>query len=152
MSRRKFIFAAVSAVTIVAAFPFVRGWWNQRQWFVIYSEQKATIELLADHPPTNVTPSEWRNVVEIVPTIWGNVTFHPDYSGLSIDQMRAFQLRLQRLVDTTTGDTAYKSVDSVFEMMHEFSPNTRFIEGYREEFRRHARIVMAHDLSLSDAF
>ncbi|MCO8125417.1 hypothetical protein NHH03_27005 [Stieleria sp. TO1_6] len=152
MSRNKLIFAAVSAVAIIAAFPFARDRWNLRQWFVIYSEQKATIELLADHPPTNVAPSEWRNVVEIVPTIWGNVTFHPDYSGLSNEQMRALQLRLQRLVDKTTGDTAYKSVDSMFEMMHEFAPNTRFIEGYREEFRRHARIVMDQDLSPSDTF
>tara|TARA_R110002111_G_scaffold258592_1_gene327844 strand:+ start:75 stop:533 length:459 start_codon:yes stop_codon:yes gene_type:complete len=152
MSRRKLICAVVSAVTVIAAFPFARNWWTLRQWFAIYSEQKATIELLADHPPTNVAPSEWRNVVAIVPTIWGNVTFHPDYSGLSNDEMRTLQRRLQRLVDQTTGDTAYKNVDSVFEMMHEFSPKTRFIEGYREEFRRHARIVMDQDLSLIDAF
>jgi hypothetical protein len=152
MSRRKLIFAAVFAVAVITALPFARSWWNLRQWFAIYSEQKATIELLADHPPTNVSSSEWRNVVAIVAAIWGNVTFHPDYSGLSNDEMRALQLRLQRLVDQTTGDTAYKSVDSVFEMMHEFSTKTRFIEGYREEFRRHAEIVMEEDLSPSDAY
>ena len=142
MSRRNLICAIVFAAIVIAVFPFARSWWTLRQWFAIYSEQKATIDLFAEHPPTSVSPSEWQNVVAIVPTIWGNVTFHPDYCGLGNDDMRTLQLRLQRLVDQTTGDTAYKSVDSVFEMMHEFSPKTRFIEGYREEFRRHAKTVM----------
>lgn len=152
MSRRKLTIAFVSAVIVIAAFSFARSCWTLRQWFAIYSEQKATIELLADHPPTNIAPSEWRNAVAIVSTIWGNVTFHPDYSGLSNDEMRTLQLRLQSLVDQTTGDTAFNSVDSVFEMMHEFSPKTRFIEGYREEFLRHARIVTDPALGPIDAY
>ncbi len=130
------------AVIMIAVFPLVRSWWTMRQWFGINSDQQSTIMMLTEHPPRNVSKADWEDALAIVPTIWGNVTFHPDYSGLSKGDMHALHLRLKRLVAQSNRDNAYETADSVFEMMHEWSPKTRFIEGYRDQFRRQVRYLM----------
>ena len=142
ISRRQFIATfSVTALTITA-YPIARHWWASRQWFTLYERQKATIWLLADRPPSSMTHDEWKNVLEIIPTIWGNVTFNPSYSGLSVDDMQRLQQRLQILVENVEGDSVYENADAIFALMLEFSSKTEFVEGYREDFRRQVKRIV----------
>lgn len=89
-----------------------------------------------------MTHDEWKNVLEIIPTIWGNVTFNPSYSGLSVDDMQRLQQRLQILVENVEGDSVYENADAIFALMLEFSSKTEFVEGYREDFRRQVKRIV----------
>jgi hypothetical protein len=63
------------------------------------------------------------------------VTYHPNYSHISNDEMRSLQQSLEQIVATTTSENSIESVDQVFQLLLQRGQKTEFISGYRDEFR-----------------
>lgn len=112
-------------------------WWMQRQWFALQREQMSTIMRLGELPPTGWSRDGWRNAVVTLHNVWGNVTYHPTYSGIDVPQMRSLQSDLDRILGETTAENCLESVDRVFELLLPYGKDPRFITGYRDEFRRY---------------
>lgn len=116
------------------------AWWStkwsaQRQWFALQHQQMATIQRLEDFPPPGWDPGVWRSALVTPYNVWGNVTYHPGYSHISIDEMRSLQSQLDQIVAETTSENSFDSVDRVFQLLIRRGQKTDFIAGYREEFR-----------------
>lgn len=131
---RYLVSVAVILVGLLIA-KFGSWWWTQRQWFELESKQLATIDQLRHFPPVGVKRNRWEGDLVTLYNVWGNVTYHPDYSGLSNEQMHTLHLKLEGIIAGTTQENSIESVDRVFELMLQNSPRKDFISRYREIFR-----------------
>ena len=127
-------------VTLLAVATALVAWigmtmWKQRQWFDLQEGQLATIKQLEEFPPGGSSEAAWRNALVTPYNVWGNVTYSPDYSNISIEEMRSLQSQLDRILAETTSENSIESVDRVFELLMQRGRKTEFINGYLEEFR-----------------
>ncbi len=111
------------------------AWSAQRQWFALQRQQMATIQKLGEFPPPGWDRAAWKNALVTPHNVWGNVTYHPNYSHISHDEMRSLQAQLDQIVAETTPDNSFNSVDRVFQLLLQRGQKTDFIAGYRDEFR-----------------
>lgn len=143
MSIWKYALAAVLIVVVVLAAGFGAWWWMQRQWFDLQAQQLATIERIGAFPPEGQDRERWKNALVTPYNVWGNVTYHPNYSHISNDEMRSLQASLEEIVATTTPENSIESVDRVFQLLLTRGQKTEFISGYRDEFRTHFETARA---------
>ena len=111
------------------------AWWRQRQWFALQTKQLVTIKRLEEFPPHGWDPDTWRNALITPYNVWGNVTYSPTYSNISNIEMQALQLKLDRIIAEATVENSMECVDKVFALLLQRGRKTRFITGYRDEFR-----------------
>lgn len=131
----KYALAAVFIVVVMLAARFGAWWWTQRQWFDLQAQQFATIERIGEFPPEGQDRERWKNALITPYNVWGNVTYHPNYSHISNDEMLSLQASLEQIVATTTSESSIESVDQVFQLLLQRGQKTEFISGYRDEFR-----------------
>ena len=131
----KFVLNAFVLSACVLATWVVAWSWKQRQWFELQQRQLSTIERIAECPPIGWDRDAWGKALITPYNVWGNVTYHPDYSRISNEEMQTLLERLEEIVDETTPVTSVKSVDRVFELLLQRGRKTEFISGYRDEFR-----------------
>ena len=141
MTSRKVIFVFVTIVLTAIAIPIGRNLWIRNQWFDIQSQQLAAIKQLEAHPPSGWTPRAWKNALITPYNVWGNVTYHPDYSGISNEGMRELKRQLDQIVTESNSGNSIHSVDRVFLLLLDRGRKARFIIGYRDEFRSYALSV-----------
>lgn len=135
MNRRR-IFAIVCSMGLAwLMYPIGHNWWASRQWFEIQGMQRAVIIKLVAHPPNDLSESGWQNAVITLHNVWGNVTFSPEYSSLTNEEMTQLLEQLETITEETNNENAYSKADSIYDLMHSWSPKSRFIEGYRDELR-----------------
>lgn len=129
--------AAVVIVLMLAALVAWVGvlWSTQRQWLVLQRHQMTTIKRLGEFPPPGWDSGAWKNALVTPYNVWGNVTYHPNYSHISNEEMRLLQSHLDEIVAETTAENSFDSVDRVFQLLLQRGRKTDFITGYREEFR-----------------
>jgi hypothetical protein len=132
---------AVLAICAALVMWWVPAWWTQRQWFALQAQQMATIRRLEAMPPPGWDRGAWRNALVTVNNVWGNVTYTPAYSKLTVAEMRALQTRLEQVLAETSPANSVESVDRVFALLLEQGRKTVFITGYREEFREYQRSI-----------
>lgn len=118
--------------------------WKQEEWFDLQKQQLATIERLGKFPPPGCNQAMWHNALVTPYNVWGNVTYHPDYSKLSNEEMRTLLGQLEQIVAETSPANSIKSVDRVFELLLHSSQKKEFIDGYREEFRTYGDTFAAY--------
>lgn len=136
MVRRRTVAAAVVLVLVLAL--FVVGWSvnRQRQWFALQRQQLQTVLRLEQQRPSGWSAAAWENAVVTTHNVWGNVTYAPEYSGLSLTEMQRLQQRLEEIVANTTAENSRDSLDQVFELLLSLPRARReFITGYRDEIR-----------------
>lgn len=126
---------AVVVVGGVFAARFGAWWWTQREWFELQASQMATIKRLGEFPPKGQARETWENALVTPYNVWGNVTYHPNYSHISNDEMRSLQQSLEQIVATTTSENSIESVDRVFQLLLQRGQKTEFVSGYRDEFQ-----------------
>lgn len=110
-------------------------WWTQRQWFDLQAQQLATIERIGEFPPAGWNRNTWKSALITPYNVWGNVTYHPDYSKISNEEMRSLKLKLDRIVAETTRENSIESVDRVFQLLLQRGQKIEFISRHRDEFR-----------------
>jgi hypothetical protein len=130
--------AALAILLIVVAIWITLRMRKQREWFDLQAQQLATIKRLGDSPPPGWQPRVWQSAVGTPYNVWLNVTYHPDYSKISIEEMRLLQGKLEEIVSQTTPENSLDSVDRVFQLLLERGRRTEFISGYRDEVRSYA--------------
>ena len=136
MSLRNSAITFVLIVTAALAVWIGEASWRMRQWFALQSQQLATIKEMEEFVPAGWSSDAWRNALVTLYNVWGNVTYHPSYSQLTIAQMRDMQSRLGEIRARTTPENAIESVDKIFELLTQRCSNkSEFITGFREEFR-----------------
>lgn len=141
----KYVLAVLLIVGGVLAARFGAWWWTQRQWFDLQAQQLATIKRIGEFPPEGQDRGSWQNALVTPYNVWGNVTYHPNYSHISNEEMRSLQLSLEQIVAAATPENSIESVDRIFQLLLERGQKTEFISGYRDEFRtyfestRHSR-------------
>ena len=118
---------------------WVAAWsWKQLQWFELQQRQLATIDRIGEFPPNGWDRYAWKNALVTPCNVWGNVTYHPDYSKISSEEMRSLLEELEQIVAETTPANSMESVDRVFELLLQRGRKTEFISGYRDEFRTYS--------------
>lgn len=127
----------VMTVIVMAA---IAGWWltmrsTERKWFAIQRQQLALINQLAEFPPPVSDARAWREEIVTLHNVWGNVTFSPSYSQLTVTEMLSLQHDLEQILATTSAESSHLSVEQVFELLLERGQKPDFINGYREDFR-----------------
>jgi hypothetical protein len=115
-------------------------WWKHRQWFDLQQRQLATIERIGEFSPVGWDRDAWKNALVTPYNVWGNVTFHPDYSRTSNKEMRTLLRKLEQIVAETTPTNSMESVDRVFQLLLQRGRKTQFISGYRDEFRTYGDV------------
>lgn len=126
----------------IAALTFwiVQALSQRQQWFALQSQQMESIKRLEEFAPAGWDRDSWRNALVTPYNVWGNVTYAPSYSQLTIAQMRALQSKLDQIRASTTPENAFESVDRVFELLtKQCSNKSEFITGFREEFRTYGK-------------
>jgi hypothetical protein len=137
-SYKKLLVVAGVILFVVLAAKFAAWWWTQRQWFELQKEQLLTIRRIEAFPPAGWDRRTWKEALIAPHNVWGSVTFSPDYSNISIEEMRSLKLNLEQIVAETTSDNSFESVDRIFQLMLEFGRRKEFISGYRDEFRSYS--------------
>ncbi len=137
----KYALAAVLIVVVVLAARFGAWWWTQRQWFDLQAQQLATIERIGEFPPAGEDPKRWKSALFTPYNVWGNVTYHPNYSHISNEEMRSLQASLEEIVATTTPENSIESVDRVFQLLLQRGQKSEFIAGYHDEFRTYGETI-----------
>lgn len=112
--------------------------WVQNQWFELQRQQLATIKRIGEFPPDGWKEEVWQNALVTPYNVWGNVTYSPDYSQISLEEMRILLGKLKRIVDQTNSKNSRDSVDRVFQLLLERGQKVEFISAYRNEFSGHA--------------
>ncbi|WP_442481955.1 hypothetical protein [Aeoliella sp. SH292] len=95
----------------------------------------AAISSLADVPPEGWFRFDWKEEVITPYNVWGNITYTPEYSGLSNDEMRLLAIELDGIVSKATSANCFEKVDQIFMLMLRFSKNPEFVSRHREEFQ-----------------
>ena len=131
----KIVCAAFLIVVVLLAVTVGPSIWTRRLWFDLQAQQLATIERLGDFPPPGWEQRTWKNALVTPYNVWGNVTFTPEYSKISNDEMRTLKAKLEQIVAETTSEKSFESVDRVFQLLLQRGQRTEFISGYRDEFR-----------------
>lgn len=114
-------------------------WWTQREWFKLQNKQLATIEQLGQFPPVGTDQNRWESELITLYNVWANVTYRPDYSGLSNAQMHSLHLKLEKIIAETTRENAIESIDSIFNLMLQNSPREEFITRHRDIFEKYRK-------------
>ena len=141
LSIRTYAVVAVLIVVGVLAARFGAWWWTQRQWFDLQAQQLATIKRIGEFPPEGQVHERWKNALVTPSNVWGNVTYHPNYSKISNEEMRSLLANLEEIVSTTTPENSIESVDRVFQLLLKRGHKTEFISGYRDEFREYGETI-----------
>jgi hypothetical protein len=87
MNNRKSAIAILVAVLFGFAMWLGTVRWRQLQWKELQSQQLATIKRLEEFPAAGWDPGTWRNALITPYNVWGNVTYSPSYSEISISEM-----------------------------------------------------------------
>ena len=132
---RKYAIAAIVIVLGVLTAAIGMRSWARREWFDLQARQLATIKRLEEFPPGGCDQRTWENALITPYNVWGNVTYNPDYSNISNEEMRSLQMKLEQIVAETTPENSFESVDRVYQLLLERGRNTEFISAYRDEFR-----------------
>ena len=135
MRYRKYAAVLFSIVVALLAATVGMSIWTRHVWFDLQAQQLATIERIGDFPPVGWNGATWKNALVTPYNVWGNVTFTPDYSKISNDEMRTLKSKLDQIVAETTRENSIESVDRVFELLLQRGQKIPFIVGYRDEFR-----------------
>ena len=106
-----------------------------RQWFDLQEQQLQTIKRLEAFPPPGCSARVWESAIVTPYNIWGNVTYHPEYSKISNKEMLALKLELDAIVAETNDENGFESVDRVFDLLLQRGQKIEFISGYRDEIR-----------------
>lgn len=141
MRTRRATYAATAIVLglIALALCLYRQGHEQRQWLEVMRGQLAAIERLGDVPPAGWDPATWKNAVITPYNVWGNVTYHPSYSQISLAEMRSLQAQLDQIAAEATPVNSIESVDRVFRLLLARGQKTEFIRGFHDEFRAAAK-------------
>ena len=135
----KIVAATFFIVLVLFAVTVGPSIWTRRVWFGLQAQQLATIKRLGDFPPPGWEQKTWKNALVTPYNVWGNVTFTPEYSKISNDEMRALKDKLEQIVDKTNRDNSIESVDRVFQLLLDQGQRTPFITGYRDALRDEIR-------------
>jgi hypothetical protein len=142
---------AILLVTVAAlALWLGPPWWRQRQWFALQSRQMATIQRFETFPPSGWDHGAWRNALVTPYNVWGNVTYTPAYSKISISEMQELQTQLDRILAETSPDNSAESIDRIFGILLQRGQRTEFITGFRDEFRAYHDAVQRKVLNATD--
>lgn len=139
LAMRKFSLGTIALVVLLAIGGL--GIWIaatgalRREWFQLLHQQQATILRLRETPPAGWDSHAWENVLVMVHNVWGNVTYHPDYSHISVEEMRHLQQELEDIVARATPQSSVECVDQVYDLLQRRGEKTEFIAGFRDEFR-----------------